>query len=348
MNHVKRVAVLGAGNGGLAFAGYLSSRGVAVSLYNRTPSAIDELRADPRITLTNRECCTGSLSLVTDDVATAVSECQLILVTVPAYAHESALTALEPHLSSGQVVLLNPGGVGGWLVLRERYVATSGGVLCETSNLLYGCRKTDARTVDVSGVKNRIFLYGLPEKMRTDVFGWFPQFAASSSPLETGLNTTNVPVHCPILATHLHAIVAGRLRYLYADGLDVRAADLTERVEAERSEICRAFGVRMITLADLYHEVAGDTLYELLRSRLGSSRIRAPDSLDHRFFSEDIRFGLVPMIDLAGHAGIGVPAMREMLAEFQRVADWLTGARRIREHHLKGLNLTLPHAGADD
>ena len=47
-----RVAVLGAGNGGLAFAGYLASRGVSVHLYNRTSPAIARLGKPPQITLT--------------------------------------------------------------------------------------------------------------------------------------------------------------------------------------------------------------------------------------------------------------------------------------------------------
>ena len=153
------------------------------------------------------------------------------------------------------------------------------------------------------------------------------------------MNTTNVPVHCPILATHLSAIVDGRMRYFYADGLDEQASELTERVEDERASLCRAYGVHMITLRDLYHEAEGATLHDLLRNRLGASRIAAPDSLAHRFFSEDIPFGLVPMIDLAELAGVPVPGLRGMLAVFQEVRDWLVGARRIRADHLRSLDL---------
>lgn len=333
---VSRVAVLGAGNGGLAFAGYLASRGVSVHLYNRTSPAIAALGKSPQITLTNRLCCSGIPERVTTDLGAAVEGCDLILVTVPASAHESLLTALESHLRDGQTVLLNPGGVGGWLVHQGRG-AFAAATLAETSNLLYGCRRTVRATVDISGVKNRIFLYGLPEDLRAEVEAWFPQFVASASPLETGLNTTNVVVHCPVLATHLDAIVAGELRYFYADGMDEKAADLTERFEVERAALCRAYGVRVITLRELYHEAEGETLYDLLRNRLGDSLIAAPDSLAHRFFAEDIPFGLVPMIDLAELAGVEAPVMREALARFQGVGDWFAGARRIRAEHLNAL-----------
>ena len=46
---------------------------------------------------------------VTADLNTAIAGCGVILATVPAAAHENLLTALEPHLPCGQVVVLNPG-----------------------------------------------------------------------------------------------------------------------------------------------------------------------------------------------------------------------------------------------
>lgn len=329
--------MLGAGNGGLAFAGYLATQGVQVALYNRSNRALAGLRQDPGIRLAGQLQGTGVLHKVTDDLGAAVQGCQVLLVTMPATAHEPLLQALAPLVQPQQTVLLNPGGMGGWLCHRDHAAFASGASLSETSNLLYACRKTDERTVDVSGVKNRVFLYGLPELYAADLATWFPQFAVSQSPLETGLNTTNVSVHCPILATHLDTIVAGRMQYFYRDGVDEASADLTTKVEAERADLCRAAGVRMISMADLYHEAQGDTLYELLRNRLAPSSIEAPRDLRHRFFAEDIPFGLIPMIDLAKLTGVAVPAMQSMLDAFLRVHDWYVGARRIRAQHLQGV-----------
>jgi len=42
-----KFAVIGAGNGGLAMAGYLAYRGFSVNLYNRTYSKIEGLAKKP-------------------------------------------------------------------------------------------------------------------------------------------------------------------------------------------------------------------------------------------------------------------------------------------------------------
>ena len=74
-------AVLGAGNGGLAFAGYLASRGLSVSLYNRTASVLDELRRRPEIRLHGQLSARGRPDLVTGELAEAVRGRQVVLVT---------------------------------------------------------------------------------------------------------------------------------------------------------------------------------------------------------------------------------------------------------------------------
>lgn len=337
MSCTTRITVLGAGNGGLAFAGYLAMQGAQVTLYNRTPAGLAAVRDKLQVRLTGKLQGLGDLHGATDDLATAVRDRQLLVVTMPATAHAPVLEALRGHLRPGQTVLLNPGGVGGWLCHHNDEAFAKGAMLAETSNLLYGCRKTADDAVEVTGIKNRVYLYGLPAALAVDMARWFPQFTASSSPLETGLNTTNVSVHCPILATHLDAIVAGQMQYFYRDGVDEASAELTERVEAERADLCRTAGVRMITMADLYHEAQGATLLELLRNRLAPSSIEAPRDLRHRFFAEDIPYGLIPMIDTANMLGIDVPAMQSMLDAFQGVRDWRAGARRIEAHHVQGM-----------
>lgn len=329
------VCILGAGNGGLAFAGYLASLDVDVSLYNRSNARLSALRACPQITLQGVVSCSASPGLVTSDLAEAIEGRRLLWVTIPASGHALLIKQLQPLVKPDQVVILNPGGVGGCLVHRSGSAADRIPTLAETSNLLFACRLADSRTVDISGVKESIFLHGIPDDLRPVIGSWFPQFVDSASPLETALNATNVPVHCPILATHLDDILAGRLRRFYADGIDAQSSELTERAEAEREALCRTFGVRMITLRDLYHEVSGDTLHELLRNRLGNSQIPAPDSQQHRYFCEDIPFGLVPLIDLAQLAGVPVPAMDEMMMAFQRIRDWRGMGRRIEERHLQ-------------
>jgi opine dehydrogenase len=50
-------------------------------------------------------------------------------------------------------------------------------------------------------------------------------------------------------------------------------------------------------------------------------RIRAPDSLGHRYYREDFGHGLLPFIELAGIAGVAVPTAQALY----RLAGTLTG-----------------------
>ena len=171
----------------MAFADYLASESACVSLYNRTPSRISELTKDPHITLKGLLSRTGRLETVTDDLAEAVIGSEVIFVTTSADAHEEILQRVEPHLKPGQVVVLNPGDVGDYITLRSLDMFKRGMILSETNNLLYGCRKTDERTVDISGIKDKIFIYGVPEYLKKAFEAFFPQFVFSNSPLETAL-----------------------------------------------------------------------------------------------------------------------------------------------------------------
>ena len=208
--------------------------------------------------------------------------------------------------------------------------------LAETSNLLYGCRKSSDGSVDITGIKNQVFVYGLPPSEQADLKELSPAFVTSPSPVETALNVHNVPLHCPITATNLGAILAGRMERFYGDGLGAEAVATIEAVEEERQALCRAYGVRCSTLFELFHEVQARSLADLLRQRLGSSAIPPPDRLDHRYYVEDIRFGLIPMIDLADIAGVRVPCLRGALERLLPAADWLDGARRIGADHVTG------------
>ena len=93
-----RYAVIGAGNGGIAMAGFLALKGFEVNLYNRTKERIEPLMRDPRIELTGWIEGTGMLSMVTDDIKEAIQDTEIIMVTVPATGHYHLAKMMAPYL----------------------------------------------------------------------------------------------------------------------------------------------------------------------------------------------------------------------------------------------------------
>src|SRR5690242_9230253 len=82
------VAILGAGNGGLALAGYLAQQGQRVALWNRSAERVAPVVAlgGIRLTLPGSSAVVANIPLATTDLAAAVSSARLVLVAVPASA----------------------------------------------------------------------------------------------------------------------------------------------------------------------------------------------------------------------------------------------------------------------
>ncbi|MFA7534170.1 MAG: NAD(P)-binding domain-containing protein, partial [Tissierellaceae bacterium] len=104
-----KYSIIGAGNGGMAMAGYLAMLGYEVSLYNRTLANILPLIENPFISLTGEITGTGILKKVTNIMKDAIEGADMIMVTVPAIGHYQIAVEMAPYLVDGQVIVLNPG-----------------------------------------------------------------------------------------------------------------------------------------------------------------------------------------------------------------------------------------------
>jgi opine dehydrogenase len=83
------LAILGAGHGGLALAGYLAHHGHRVSLWNRSPARIAPVKARGGIRLTMPGSATSHMPIATAtcNMGTALADARRILVAVPASGH---------------------------------------------------------------------------------------------------------------------------------------------------------------------------------------------------------------------------------------------------------------------
>ena len=83
------VAVIGAGNGGTAIAGYLASVGANVRLCDLFPEYLEGIRAAGGIDLTLEGVTSHqSLDLITSDVVQAIQGVNLIMVVTPSFTHK--------------------------------------------------------------------------------------------------------------------------------------------------------------------------------------------------------------------------------------------------------------------
>src|SRR3970282_1140075 len=90
-----------------------------VNLWNRTAERIEHIRLRGGIGLEGAVEGEGRLEVATSDMKEAVSDAQILLVAVPANAHQDVATGLADVVQDGQVIVLNPGRTGGAIEVRN-------------------------------------------------------------------------------------------------------------------------------------------------------------------------------------------------------------------------------------
>jgi opine dehydrogenase len=334
------LAVLGAGNGGLAAAAQLTQRGHSVRLWNRSAAPIDALVERGGIELRGAlGDVRVEIAQATTDLADALAGVDAIVVVLPATAHGPVATALAEGPTVDVPVLLNPGHMCGSLHVRRVFEAAGRPAppVAELGTLAHVCRSPEPGVVDVYLETQQVPVATVPHddetlKLALDLF---PGTRAAISPLETWFHDVNLVLHPPGMILGASRIEDETPFKFYDEGITPAVATVMERLDDERRAVASAFG---LDLPDLATTMAGfgtveDTsagLREAVRSGEANRLIDAPSSLDHRYLHEDVGFGLVPFMALAGCAGVATPVARSLTA----IAETITG----RAYGKDGLN----------
>jgi opine dehydrogenase len=338
-----QIAVIGGGHGGHAMAALLGRAGHAVRLYDRYPEAVAAV-AERRTVRFHGIAGQGEVPVgaVTTDLAEAVRGADLVMVVVPAFAHAYLAETMAPHLGANQVVLLNTGSSGSALefqaVLR-REAAGKRVVVGETDTLVYTCRLTGPGEVRISAVKPRVKIATLPRSGLEAALGLlasiYPQLQAVPNVLWTTLGNISPIEHLP--ATLLNVALVERTRgdYLFwRDSITPSVSRMIEILDTERMAAAQALGVGVETLSEwlsLVYGVSGADAAEKILTNPAYAEVRGPADLRHRFVSEDIPMGLLPMAELARVVGVPTPGMDTMirLAELLNGEDYRSAGRTL-------------------
>ena len=84
-----KIAVIGAGNGGQAYAAYLASKGHEVSVCERNAEIVSKLKQVGAICLEGKLHCEGKPVVITSDMGEVIKGAELIMVTTTANAHKT-------------------------------------------------------------------------------------------------------------------------------------------------------------------------------------------------------------------------------------------------------------------
>lgn len=345
-----RIAVIGAGNGGQAIAGYVAGMGYDVTLYDRDASRIAELMARGSIELRGRICVSGMISRYTTQIAEAVADADLVMITTVANAHAEVAAAMAPHMKDGQIVILNPGRTCGALVFNQALKAAGCDrryYLGEAQTLVYACRIIENGIVNIIGVKDEVLLAALPASDTDHILRAlspiYPCFMKADNVLRTGLENIGAVFH-PCVCLFNAATIERQNEFWFYRDMTEQVAGFIEKFDSERIAVGKAYGIDLLTVREwikfAYNDTVGETLCERMRNNPAYHDIKGPGSIFTRQLTEDIPTGVLPIMELGKAAGIATPLLESMIAIIESLLgmDFHSKGRSLRNLGLEGMS----------
>jgi opine dehydrogenase len=341
-----KIAVLGAGHGGHAMTADLSMAGHEVNLYElpEFEDNIRPIREKGGIYITARRPPAEEFQLpgggrtgfakitgkVTTNIEDAVKDVNLIMLVVPAFARKRFIKELAPYLRDGQTLVIWPAYYGALLAaeMLRREGVKKDITIAETESLIYACKKSGPAQVLVKDFKRSLAIASLPAKRIPKVMELlskiYPQLTPATNVLETSFSNLNPVLHPPSVLLNLYRVEAKFYPYSPEVGgplcrcYDVTPAmaNVMEAVDKERMTIGNKLGLNLKnlkTVLSIYYGATGKDLYETILNAPPYQKQLAPTSLDHRYVTEDVPYGLVPLAQLGKQLGVETPTIEALI-----------------------------------
>lgn len=338
------VAILGAGHGGIAMAGDLTLAGHEVRLA-ATPDHASNLKllmafggiVVEGVTSSGAPGGFAKPALMTTDCGAAIKGAEVVMVVVPAFGQEPYMRLLIEQGEKGQIVVFNPGKFGALSFAKMLREAGRWGdfLIGETTSFIFAAKTKGLGHVNIKAIKEELPFAALPADRTAEAL-WtltdlYPQLSPSMGVLQTSIDAPGLIIHPISTLMNMSRIEQiGPYRNSHYD-ITPSVGRIMEGVDRERMEVanllCRETFSFMDTMEVLY-KVKGESAYDVMYQVSAHNVQMAPDSLKHRYVSEDVPYGLVTIASI-GQA-IGVPVARiEAIVNIACMANgvdyWTTG-----------------------
>ncbi len=308
-----KFSIIGGGSTGHAVAAYLSSKGGECVLNTRDAIKADIINSSG---ITAEGAINGNFKVnATTNIVEAVAGSELIIVMTTANAHREVACRLKPLLTQNQKILIFNSN---WGALEFKQVLgldiqLKNLTVAETGAQLFMSSSKEPGHVNI-GMKIKISVSATePEKTQPlldEINEYFPQFTKASSIIETTMSTTNPVIHVPITLLNAARIENAQQFLFYGEGASRTAVDLVTKLDIERIAVAKSLGceiVDVLTGINSFWEIKHDNLFDALTKNEIYVKGMGPTSLNHRYLSEDVPFGIAPIAKIGKLIGIETP-----------------------------------------
>jgi len=322
-----KIAVLGSGNGGCAVAFDCAAHGHQVNMFDfeEFPESVRAIHDKGGIH------CEGVIEGFQEvaysghNIEKTLDGADIIYAVGPAYSTKPFAEVCKPYLKNGQTVIVCPSSCGGslefkkgaGLALRDEAI-----VVAETSTLPYAVRLLEPGNIRVfNKLKGGLFLAAVPAQNTRDVLNQvndvYPAMIGAKNILQTSLQNGNPVIHPAITLLNVGLIerTMGNFDF-YHEGVTPAVGRLVEAVDRERIAIGEKLGVKVIPdpeLGVMQGYMTEATYDNGFVTAPGFDGVRAQSSLDHRYFNEDVGYGLVFLQSLGEQVGVETPVISALI-----------------------------------
>lgn len=350
-----RVTLIGAGAGGAAAAVELVQGGHEVALWSRSAETLSPFQRSGGI---EHEGVLGEgivrPALMTSDLRAALRDCDAVVCTLPTFSHAAVARLLaETGLPAAVPIVLNPGHTGGALEFQAafRRFRENPPPIAEFSTLTCVARKYQPQRVTITGRAKQVRVAALPGGARALEVAQtlFPCASPVRDVLGADLANVNMVLHPPgaVLGAAWIEATAGDYTF-YVEGMTPGVARVMRALDDERRAVARAFGHALPSLIAEMQQIGtvepdvDDTedFAAAISGGTANRRIKAPDSLAHRYYQEDFGHGLLPFLAFAAIAGVAVPVADALfnLAETLVGTSYRANGRTAESMGIAGLD----------
>jgi opine dehydrogenase len=143
------------------------------------------------------------------------------------------------------------------------------------------------------------------------------------SPVEnvvaTSINNSNPILHVPITLFNLTRIENGEHFHFYNEAASKHVIRFIEHADLERIAIAESLGVKARSCLEILNSFwpqQWQNLYDAIKNNSEYMLGHGPVTLDYRYITEDIPYGIVPLVKLAKKKRVKIPYLGKMLDIF--------------------------------
>ena len=336
---IKSITVVGGGNAAHALAADLALKGFEIRMFESP-----QFKQSFKTTLERAEIDliepfgqekTARLYKSTINAEEALKGTNYVMIAVPAFAHKHFFELIMPYIQDGQCVITLPGNFASLLflnLLRKNGIKKDI-ILGEASTLPYAARLVAPSKVRILSYASENFLAALPASYTDKIIDDLKDII-NVNPCENviaaSLFNVNYMLHPTGSILNVGHIETAKDGYrLYRDGMTKSVLRVIKAVYVETMRIQKALGVKISTRIPAK---AFESIEELMQTietvpginamssqeikefiKLAFAESYEPRSMQSRYVTEDVPYGLVPSALLANKLGVKTPIINSII-----------------------------------